>query len=78
MHSSIRSDIHIWASAPPLRFPGPWKETCWSFNIQGFIGYLNEGHGMSFFEAWFFGQDVRSVRWVCMVEGHNIFIAFAG
>ena len=58
------SDIHMWAHAPPIRFPGPWKETCWSFNIRGFIGYLNGGHGISFSGGIVFGLDVKSVRWV--------------
>lgn len=59
------SDIHMWAHAPPIRFPGPWKETCWSFHIQGFFNwYLNGGHGISFSGGIVFGLDVKSVRWV--------------
>ena len=62
------SDIHMWAHAPPIRFPGPWKETCWSFNIRGFIGYLNGGHGMSFMWHGSLDRMWDLVRWVWMVR----------
>lgn len=68
----------MWASAPPIRFPGPWKETCWSFNIRGFIGYLNGGHGISFSGGIVFGLDVRSCLVCVNGGGHTILIEFAG